>query len=642
MSRVENRGGKGHGDDGHGGEGHRGAVRGGAVRTAFRALWLVVSTAIRVSPRQTVLCLCETAGVTLRMLQPLFLAWLITGVVDKDLGRMAVAAGAYVGAEGVRLVLNSLGFHARIGQLERVGYAFGCQIADVTARIPTLDHLESPAYMDQIQTVRDQEWSLGLAVNMLLNSLNSLVVVGGTIAVAATADWRLLLVALAGIPTVAAAHWFVRWQAAAEDAAAQPGRLAGHLMDLGLAADPGAELRVFGLVGGMRVRLRSTVAAWRGPFVTLARRRTFVDVAGNALFFGVTIAVLAWMVRDLMAGTVPLQAFVLALLLVGRLQSIGSVMQATIGNISQVIRTAGRVVWLLDYDADVRMAHAGRTAPPGSLRSGIRVEGVTYRYPGLAEGTAPEGMAEVEGMATRPRAAALDNLSLDLPAGSVIALVGENGAGKSTLVKVLAGLYRPSAGHVLVDGVDLAALDLTAWRERMSGAFQDYARFEVTAGQCVGFGDLARFDDRARIRMALSAGAAGSVLTALPSGLDTQLGPTWTGGVDLSGGQWQRLALARGMMRDEPLLLVLDEPTSALDAHTEHELFERYAAAARAGRQAGTVTLLVTHRFSTVAAADRIVVLDRGRIAEQGTHDQLIAAGGHYAELYDLQATGYR
>jgi ATP-binding cassette, subfamily B, bacterial len=423
-------------------------------------------------------------------------------------------------------------------------------------------------------------------------------------------------------------------------------------MDLGLAANPGAEVRVFGLVGAMRVRLRSTVAAWRGPFVTLARRRTLVDVAGNALFFGVTIAVLAWMVRDLMAGTVPLQAFVLALLLVGRLQSIGSVMQATIGNISQVIRTAGRVVWLLDYDADVRMAHAGRTAPPGSLRSGIRVEGVTYRYPGPAEGTAPEGtapegtapegMAEVEGMATRPRAAALDNLSLDLPAGSVVALVGENGAGKSTLVKVLAGLYRPTAGRVLVDGVDLAALDLTAWRERMSGAFQDYARFEVTAGQCVGFGDLARIDDRARIRTALSAGAAGGVLTALPSGLDTQLGPTWTGGVDLSGGQWQRLALARGMMRGEPLLLVLDEPTSALDAHTEHELFERYAAAARAGRQAGTVTLLVTHRFSTVAAADRIVVLDRGRIAEQGTHDQLIAAGGHYAELYALQATGYR
>jgi ATP-binding cassette subfamily B protein len=589
----------------------------------LKTLWLVVSTAVRVSPVQSALCVGETLGVVLRLLQPLFLAWLVAGVVEHELRSILTGAAAFVGSQVVHKALGFVGLNARIGQLERVGYAFGKRIAETTASIPTLDHLESPRYLDQVQTIRDQDWSLGLALNMLLNSVNNLVMVGGTIALATTADWRLLLVAVAGTPAVLAARWFVRWQRLAEDRAAQPGRLAGHLLELGLSPGSAAELRVFGLTATVRARLRRAAGQWREPFVRMARRRAAVESVTTVLFFGAAILVLGWMAGDVIAGSIELQALVLALLLVGRLQSIGGTLQGTIWNLSQVIRTTGRIRWLFAYEREVSEQHRGTAAPAERLAEGIVVEDLGYGYPDA--GTP-----------------ALQGVSLRLPAGSVVALVGENGAGKSTLVKLLAGLYRPGSGRILVDGVPLTELDVTQWRERVSGAFQDYAKLETLARQAIGLGWLPELDNLDRIRAAVNAGAAERVVDALPAGLETQLGPTWPGGVDLSGGQWQRVALARGLMRADPLLLVLDEPTSALDAHTEHALFERYAAAARQGRQTGTVTLLVTHRFSTVAAADRIVVLDGGRIVEEGSHAELVRRGGHYAELYELQARGYR
>src|SRR5439155_25470181 len=182
--------------------------------------------------------------------------------------------------------------------------------------------------------------------------------------------------------------------------------------------------------------------------------------------------------------------------------------------------------------------------------------------------------------------------------GAVVAIVGENGAGKTTLVKLLAKMYEPSSGTILVDGAPLARMPADEWRSRMAGAFQDFFRFEFRARHAVGLGDLIRMDDVPAVAAAVDRAGANDVTSTLPSGLDTQLGPTWPGGVELSFGQWQKLALARGFMRDHPLLLVLDEPTAALDAETEHALFERYAAAARGGRADGRITILVSHRFS--------------------------------------------
>jgi ATP-binding cassette, subfamily B, bacterial len=226
----------------------------------------------------------------------------------------------------------------------------------------------------------------------------------------------------------------------------------------------------------------------------------------------------------------------------------------------------------------------------------------------------------------------------------VVAVVGENGAGKTKLVKLLSKMYEPTSGSVLIDDVPLARLPAAEWRARLSGAFQDFFRFELRARQTVGLGDVPRLEDEPAVVRAVERAGATDVIQRLPSGLDTQLGPTWPAGVEVSFGQWQKLALARGFMRDEPLLLVLDEPTAALDAETEHALFERYAAAARGanGSGHGRVTILVSHRFSTVRMADLIVVLDGSRLAEMGTHDELMARGGQYAELYGIQAAAYR
>jgi ATP-binding cassette subfamily B protein len=282
-----------------------------------------------------------------------------------------------------------------------------------------------------------------------------------------------------------------------------------------------------------------------------------------------------------------------------------------------------RLAWLEDYAA----AHHKRADLPVPTRliDGIRLEGVSFRYPGTER-------------------LVLDDVNLSLPAGAVVAVVGENGAGKSTLVKLLCRFYEPSGGRILVDGADLSHMPVEQWRERTAGAFQDFFRFELPTQHSVGLGDLQRLEQRPAVEVAVARAGAGDVIDRLPLGLDTQLGPTWPDGVEVSFGQWQKLALARGFMRDEPLLLVLDEPTAALDAETEHALFERYADAARnrEGAAAGRVTILVSHRFSTVRMADLIVVLDGARVAEYGTHDDLVARGGQYAELYGIQAAGYR
>jgi ATP-binding cassette subfamily B protein len=257
--------------------------------------------------------------------------------------------------------------------------------------------------------------------------------------------------------------------------------------------------------------------------------------------------------------------------------------------------------------------------PPAASEAeqGIRFEGVGFRYPGKD-------------------AWALRGLDLFVPRGQSLALVGHNGAGKTTFIKLLTRLYEPTEGRVLLDGKDLRAWDHEELRARVGVVFQDYNQYQLAVRDNVGLGSVEHRDDEPRMRRAIDRGGATDVVASLREGLDTQLGRWFKDGAELSGGQWQKVALSRAFMREEADVLVLDEPTAALDAEAEHAVFERFKRLA-----AGRTSILISHRFPTVRMADKIVVLEGGKILEQGTHEELVAQGGRYAHLFSLQAQGY-
>jgi ATP-binding cassette, subfamily B, bacterial len=429
-----------------------------------------------------------------------------------------------------------------------------------------------------------------------------------------------VLLVVFAVPTVGVSSWRPAVERSAQEKGAQADRLARHLFTLNTTASPANELRVLGITSSLADRRRASWENWYGPLASVRSRSAAWYAAGWAVFGLAYVGGIALVATGHHAST---SGAILVLTAGSRLSGY---VGATVGEIGFLrgiwMDGSRRLAWLEDYAARV-LDEADQPAP-GRLEEGVRFEQVTFTYPGAAQ-------------------PALEEVDLLLPAGSVVAVVGANGAGKTTLVKLLAKLYAPTAGQLLVDGVDLARIDPEQWRDRLAGAYQDFFRFELHAGQTIGVGDLPRIDQVPAIESAMDRAGARDVVDTLPAGLGTQLGPTWPEGVDVSFGQWQKLALARGFMREAPLLVFLDEPTAALDAETEHQLFESYAAGARSQqrRAGGTITILVSHRFSTVRMADLIVVLDGSRVAEVGTHEELMRAGGTYAELYAIQARAY-
>jgi ATP-binding cassette subfamily B protein len=406
-----------------------------------------------------------------------------------------------------------------------------------------------------------------------------------------------------------------------EESAAAAGRLARHLFLTATTAPPGKEVRVTRIGPRLVEERREAWERWYRP-VAAARR---ASAAWHALAWTVFGAAYVGAIVFVSSGLRAPAGDVLLVLAAG--SRLAAYVDATVGELGFLrgiwLDGSRRLAWLEDYAAS--LVASADVPVPARLAEGLRLEGVSFAYPGTER-------------------LVLDAVDLVLPAGTVVALVGENGAGKTTLVKLLCKLYEPTSGRILADGAPLGRMRADEWRSRLAGAFQDFFRFELPARHSVGVGDVPRRDDLAAVAAAVARAGADDVVARLPAGLDTQLGPTWPGGVELSFGQWQKLALSRGFMREQPLLLVLDEPTAALDAETEHALFERYAAAARAagGNGAGGLTILVSHRFSTVRMADLIVVLEGTRVAQVGTHEELMARPGPYAELYGIQAAAYR
>lgn len=593
------------------------------MTATVRALWLVVNTAIRVNPVQSLLGLAQTAGRTLTALNPLFYGLFAAGAAEHNGNRMLVAVVGLVGTTAVQLTLQMIGQAARIKLLDQVGFTFSMRVSTILASIETIDHQESPELLDKLQMFRDYSGILGQALNTLMDFLNTIAWAVAALAVAVTADWRLIILALLGIPRLFFTRWTTRWDRAVEEEGSQHNRRAIALLDLSRDVAAGAEIRIFRLQDELRRRLRESISRWQRPAIHYTTNYAILDLTNGLIYFGSATAIIGWMVHDALRGSVSVQALIIAITTLGTLQGISGNIVNTVKFTAQAIRSAKRFVWLQQYADKIHDQYNGDRHPPKRLHDGIRVDHLSYRYHGTDRD-------------------ALDDVTLDLPAGSVVAIVGENGAGKSTLVKLLTGMYAPTTGQICIDGIPLHTIDLAAWRERCSGAFQDHVNFEFTVREAVGVGDHLHISDANYIDHAIHEGAADEVITSLPDHFETQLGTTWPNGVDISGGQWQRLSIARGMMRRTPLLLVLDEPTSALDAGTEHALFERYTAAAHEARRQGAVTLLITHRFSTVAAADLVIVLADGRITEIGTHAQLMSLDREYAALYEMQASGYR
>ena len=502
---------------------------------------------------------------------------------------------------------------------DKVTIALESHVARLQASIPTIAHQERPEYLDRLSVLREQVFTLDHMYMSVFTTAGWILRLAVTVTLLATVNPVLVTLVLFAVPTVAATSWRPAVERAAQERGAQADRLARHLFALSTNASSGKELRVLGIGRALAQRRRASWERWYRP-VAAARTRSSAWYAAGWAVFG-----LAYTAAIVLVATGPHASAASAILVLTAGARLSSYVGATVSEIGFLrgiwMDGSRRLAWLEDYASAV--ARQADLPAPASITSGIRFEHVTFCYPG----------------SSRP---ALRDVSLFLPARSVIAIVGENGAGKTTLVKLLAKLYAPTSGRILVDDVDLARIDSPQWRERLAGAFQDFFRFEFQAGQTIGLGDLPRMDAEPALATAMDRAGARDLVESLPAGLRTQLGSAWPDGVDVSYGQWQKIALARGFMRDEPLAVALDEPTAALDAETEHQLFERYASRARRARQSGSMTILVSHRFSTIRMADLIVVLDGARVAEIGSHDGLMAQGGRYAELYRIQAKAYR
>ncbi|MGH9155451.1 MAG: ABC transporter ATP-binding protein [Acidimicrobiales bacterium] len=586
----------------------------------------MTSIAWRAAPLATAGALAlEPAAAALGVLSGLWLKVVTDAVVAQDRPSALRGAVAIAVSFGASRAMTALWLRVVISLGERTGFAMEQRLASAVAAVPTLEVFEQPDQLDRLDLLREQRDFYAYAFNAMGQGLREVTRLVATLALLATVDVRLLLLAVVGVPSLVGA---VRARLVEDDTQvelAERRRLATHLLETATTAGPAREVRVFGLAAEIGRRWEvvaaeadavSVARAWRASWRSLVTWLPF----GAGFVVAVALVVASAVDGRASAGDVALVVTV-AGTLAGNLAGVAN----WTSQVAAALRFLARYVQVTRFAADRAAPAPPRRPPvavPDRIDHAISIRGVSFSYPGTS-------------------ATVLHDINLELAAGSTVALVGENGAGKTSLVKLLCRLYDPTTGRVEVDGRPLPDMAVDDWRAVVSAGFQDFARFELAAQECVGVGDLAALADPRAVRRALEAAGAGGLVDQLDGGLAAVLGRAW-GGPDLSTGQWQQLALGRAMMRTRPLLLVFDEPTASLDAEAEHRLFDRYARLSRQRAAYGAVTVIVSHRFSTVRAADLIVVLDGGRVIETGTHDQLVAAGARYAELFGIHARAYR
>lgn len=502
-----------------------------------------------------------------------------------------------------------------------VQHRFGAAVDELrmqaVASLPGLAHFDDPALGDSLQA---SEWAAeaGAMVNYAGYFLRwAAQAVASAVVAARIGWWAPALIALTPIPGAIVAWRHIGAQKALRMARMAAFRHAGYCAELAVGLEPARELRLFGLGGWLVDRQGGRWSQAMTPVLgDMARelRHSMLAVVAKMAVSAVPF-VLAY--RSLAAGELSPGDFAAGVVALAAVLGTVRWLETFPAEVRAAAQFLPELFALTDLPRmDPRLTMSGTVAPRAAPALGIRFEGVRFAYPGT----------------DRP---VLDGLDLWLPAGSSLALVGENGAGKSTVVKLLCRFYDPDEGRITVDGIDLADLDLVQWRRRMAVVFQDFTHLPLPASANVGVGCVERINDAGLLASAAAQAGAAEVIERLPKGWGTVLSREFDG-VDLSGGEWQRIALARAMatrLGRQSSILALDEPTAALDVRLEHDLFERFAALTE-----DLTTLVISHRFSTARMTQSVAVLESGRTVEVGSHAELVAAGGRYAELYALQS----
>jgi ATP-binding cassette subfamily B protein len=555
-------------------------------------------------------------GIVAEHARPVPAAGLADWLSDPARARLALLVGAELGLALLSDLTGRLASltETLIGDL----YANAASVR-LMAHAASLDlaQFEDSAQQDRLERARRQVSGRTGLIGTVFGQFQALVTLASlTVGVAAFTPWLVVLIAAALVPALLNEWHFTKAGYRLAWIRSPERRRIDYLRYLGASVETAKEVKLFGLSGYITALygvLAQNLLTENRALATARARWGFAFASLGTLAYYAAYAVIVWRT---VAGAFSIGDLAF---LAGAFQRLRGGIEGLLLGLTQI---SGQAQYLDDFFSffairpEIRSpAHA--VPVPSPIREGLVFEEVGYRYPGT----------EIW---------ALRGLSFAVRAGETVALVGGNGAGKTTIVKLMTRLYDPHEGRVLLDGLPLAAYDLDALRARVAAIFQDFVRFDLTAGENVAVGRIAAADDQERIAAAAGRGLAAPVIERLPEGYAQPLGKRFAGGVDLSGGEWQKVALSRAYMR-EAEILILDEPTAALDARAEHDVFARFRELS-----AGRTAVLISHRFSTVRMADRILVLEGGRVLEEGSHAALMARGGRYAELFTLQAQGYR
>lgn len=481
-----------------------------------------------------------------------------------------------------------------------------------------LRFFEDPVFYDTLQNARRQADVSALnIVNSTLQMVQQVITLVSLVALLVRfSPWLAIIVFVSAIPAFLSQSQYAERAFRAVSRRAPEARLLNYLETLLTSNESIKEIKLFGLGESLLKRYQELFTRFYLEDRAIAERRTVAGLGWGLLSSLAYYGSYAWIALRTVAGLITLGDMTMFLGIFRQSQSSIRSLLDSLNRLYESNLFLDNLMTYLKLQPLLVTPADGLTAPTPILH-GIEFRNVSFCYPG----------SDVY---------VLRDINLHIHPGERIALVGLNGAGKTTLIKLLTRLYDPTEGQVLLDGVDLREYDLTSLHQRFGVIFQDFVRYQFTVRENIGFGQVDALDDFDRIRDAANRGGATPVIDSLPQGYETMLGRRWEKGQELSGGQWQKIALARAFMRKAEVL-VLDEPTSALDAEAEYEVFRRFAKL-----MAGRIAVLISHRFSTVRRADRIVVLSAGKIVELGSHAELIQLDGAYARLFNLQAEGYR